>query len=193
MGETIVSRIMRVGLLASIFGSAFWLLPGCEAKKNQTSGGSAAGAALPEGLFLSAPPENPRSINEVKVDAAKPSEIIIRGRVGGRTEPFNANSAVFILVDKQLPVCGEEAKDDHCPTPWDYCCEPAEKILQNSATIQVVGSDGRPLSTSLNGVHGLAPMTEVIVKGQVAQRSDDGVLVVNARNIYVAPAIKRGD
>jgi hypothetical protein len=161
------------------------LLGGC---RSQTPAPAEATARLPEGLFLPAAPEGALGVREAKAQAAVGKDVVIRGRVGGRREPFTKSSAVFLLADQALPVCGEVNPNDGCKTPWDYCCEPADVIAANTATIQVVGADSRPLAISVRGVHDLEPMAEVVVVGKVAQRSDDGVLVVNATGLYVRKA-----
>ncbi|NUQ50691.1 MAG: hypothetical protein HUU27_12355, partial [Phycisphaerae bacterium] len=147
-----------------------------------------APARLPDGLFLPSAPEGAKGVRDAKAEAGVGRDLVIHGRIGGRREPFTKGSAVFLLADRALPACGEANPNDGCKTPWDYCCEPADVIAANTATIQIVGADGRPLAISLRGVHDLAPMAEVVVVGKVAQRSDDGVLVVNATGLYVRKA-----
>ncbi len=77
--------------------------------------------------------------------------------------------------------------EDHCATPWDYCCEPHESLVASSATIQVVETDGRPLKADLKGLRGLDPLAEVYVVGTVAQRDEGGTFVVNASGVWIKP------
>ncbi|MEW6200239.1 MAG: hypothetical protein AB1601_16435 [Planctomycetota bacterium] len=159
---------------------------GCERAAAPTAQGAApAAGALPVDLWLATEPAEAVSVRAVKLDAAAGREVAVRGRIGGRKDPFVTGSAVFLLVDKALPTCNEKYEDG-CPTPWDYCCEAREDVLASSATVQVVGGDGRPLKVGLQGQHGLVPGAEVVVKGQVAAAEKDGTLVLTARGVYVA-------
>ena len=76
--------------------------------------------------------------------------------------------------------------DDHCATPWDYCCEPPESITAGTATVQFVGADGKPLAVELQGQGGLAPLATITVTGVVAEKDDAGLFIVNATGIHVA-------
>ena len=164
-------------------------LTACEQEQAATETPAATSAkttlsALPAGLFVSTPPAGARGVGEVKADATATGEVVIHGRLGGRKEAFVNGVAVFLLADASMKSCNE-LHADSCPTPWDYCCEPRESLSAKTATIQVVGPDGKPVRTSLEGQHGLTPLTEVTVAGTVALRDDAGTLVINANRIHV--------
>ena len=89
------------------------------------------------------------------------------------------------VIDASLKACGEGPVKDECTTPCDYCCEDPKEVAAHSASVQVVGADGKPLRGGLKGVGGLKPLSEVTVKGTVANAADSGVLVVNATAIHV--------
>jgi hypothetical protein len=72
---------------------------------------------------------------------------------------------------------------DHCPTPWDYCCETPASKLANSATIQLVDGAGQPLSIDLESF-GLKPLEEVIVVGTVGLRPSGDVLMIHATGLH---------
>jgi len=160
---------------------------GCEQKPQPTvpaADSSASAAALPAGLFVDAPPAGARNVAEVKADAEASGEVVIQGRIGGRPEPFVNGAALFLLADSAVKTC-DELHGDGCPTPWDYCCEPRESLAAGTATVQVLGADGRPLRVGLNGQHGLSPKATVTLVGDVAPRVDTSTLVINARRIHV--------
>jgi hypothetical protein len=71
-----------------------------------------------------------------------------------------------------------------CNTPWDSCCEPADKVAAESISVQVVGPDGRPLKTTLKTA-GIAPMKHLIVAGTM--KSQGGSMLIEAKQIYVEP------
>lgn len=176
-----MSRIGQVvGLVA---GASAAILTACGGPAaSATSGGGQAD--LPAGFFLESEPAEHAGVKECK-GAAKPGDrVSMHGRIGGSEEPFVAQRAIFTMMDLGVPSCADMG-EDHCPTPWDYCCEPGESKLANGATVQVVGADGKPLRGGLKGVHGLTPGAEVCVVGTVAANESSGAMVVNARSVYV--------
>ncbi len=144
-------------------------------------------AILPATLFLAAEPEGVQGVHDAKGAAKQGDRVVVRGRIGGGDEPFIAERAVFTIVDPGVKSC-KDMGEDHCATPWDYCCETPESLVANSATIQVVGADGKPLKTGLRGVRGLDPLAEVSIVGTVAQRDEEGTFVVNAEGVWIKPA-----
>ncbi len=158
---------------------------GCErtaAPPGASAGGAAAGTTLPAELFVSQAPAGARSVAEVRADPSLTGEVVVQGRVGGRQEPFVDGAAVFLLADAGMKSC-RELHGDSCKTPWDYCCEPPEALAARIATIQVVGSDGKPLRADLKGK--IQPLALLTLSGTVARR-DAGTLVINATRIHVA-------
>src|SRR5690606_29262970 len=119
----------------------------------------------------------------LKEDASAQGEVVVRGRVGGRVEPFVEGAAMFVMTDASLKSC-DQIHGDACTTPWDYCCESPETTAANMLTVQIVDESGRPLRESIRGVHGLAPLKEVVVSGEITSRTAGG-LVINAKSITV--------
>lgn len=160
---------------------------GCERTASSTgsAGGAATADSLPPGLFREQEPAGARGVAAVTKEAKASGEVVVRGRIGGRVEPFVEGRAMFMVADVSLPTC-KELHGDSCPTPWDYCCEAKDALLASTATVQVVGPEGRPLKIGLRGQHGLEPLAEVVVVGRVATPEGGGALVINAREIYVA-------
>jgi len=142
-------------------------------------------AALPVGLILtSAPAGQPMAVTEVKANATVGDEVIVRVVAGGSVEGvFMDNRAVIKVVDAALdnPCL---ADDDHCPTPWDYCCTPNEELLPHQATIKVVDAQEKTLGASLRTGR-IEELKTLVVKGVVAPGSDENNLVINASGIFV--------
>ena len=69
--------------------------------------------------------------------------------------------------------------------PAPACCMTPEGKAENTLTVQVLGSDGRPLAVDVGG-SGIEPMSRVVVTGRVGPRPDPRVLVVNATSVYVS-------
>lgn len=142
-------------------------------------------ATLPEDFFLSKEPEGAKSVEEAKESAKAGEKIVLRGRIGGSMSPFVKGRAVFTLMGSVLKACSDNP-DDHCKTPWDYCCETADAIAKHSAMIQVVDGKGAPLRLELKGVNGLKELSEVVIQGTVKE-SQGKVLIINATGLYMVP------
>ncbi len=177
----------NVRLLAStLLVAALLPLTACEKPPApQETGGNAASAGLPSDMFLAEAPDAARGVGEVKADADASGPIVVHGRIGGRVEPFVDGAAVFLLTDAEIKTC-DELHGDTCPTPWDYCCEPRDSLRANIATVQIVDDAGKPMKLSIKGQHGLKPKAHVTIVGEIDQHDAD-TLVINARQIYVAP------
>lgn len=146
---------------------------------------------LPDNLVLKAPPAGPIvTPAQAKKTAKVGDKITITGRVGGGAAPFVKDRAVFTIVGEELANCSD-AVEDHCPQPWDYCCESKTDIVRNSATIQVNTTKGKLIKLGMKGKAGLSEASEVTVTGVVAA-VDEKTLVVTAESMYVSPVLPRG-
>ncbi len=161
---------------------------GCEQKPAQSAAASAPAGSpsvFPASLFLATAPADAKPVKDAKAAAKTGEKITLTGRIGGSEDPFIEGRALFTIVDLRVPHCGEMGSKDHCKTPWDYCCEPADELAHNTATIQVTTPDGRPIKSGLSGVHGLKPLAIVTVTGTIADTAE-GNLVIRAEGIHVA-------
>ncbi len=73
--------------------------------------------------------------------------------------------------------------EDHCPTPWDACCEDPDKLARSRASVQLI-TDGIPISGTLKGVGGLSELDHIIVAGTVDPSSTADNLLINSTGIY---------
>lgn len=161
-------------------GACALLLAGCGEGAAPERGADRGNA--PPAWVLASAPADAREVAAAKASAKEGDEVVVRGRIGGRAQPMSEESPVFTLIDLSIPHCGQIAGDS-CPTPWDYCCETPESITANTATVQIVGSDGRPIGES-PAAHGFEPLDEVIVVGTVGPRPDERVLTIRARGVH---------
>jgi hypothetical protein len=138
---------------------------------------------VPFGLFLNQEPNGVKPITATKSNAKSGDTITIRGRVGGSLRPFIDGRAVFTIVGDGPRACSDTA-DDHCATPWDYCCVPPREILKHAATIQIVDDNGAPVRTDIKGRRGITELSELTIVGTVVAAKNDA-MVVNASGIYV--------
>lgn len=95
--------------------------------------GGAAPAAAASRFALGKDPGAALSVDEARKGAPKDGVVVV-GRVRDLTPGF----AAFTLVDVSLDYCGG-GKDtmDGCPTPWDYCCIPAEDVAAKTIPVAV--------------------------------------------------------
>ncbi len=149
-------------------------------KNNQTA------VTLPAGLLVTDAPTGARAVPDLKSSAKEGDEVVMRVVIGGREKPIVQNRAVMTVVDAAL-VNQCLAEDDHCESPWDYCCAAPEDLLTHSATVQVLDDQGKPLAIDLSSSK-LKPLATLIVKGKVGPRPDAKALVINASAIFIESA-----
>lgn len=160
-------------------------LPGCSKSDDSAADSTSTNDTLPQTLFLAQAPTGIQAISQLKADVKAGDEVVVKAVVGGRKTAFVANRAVMTVVDAALHnKC--LAEDDHCPTPWDYCCAPPEELSPELATVQITGTGTSPLKVDLSSIPQLKPLNTLIIKGTVAPRADTSTLVINASGIYAA-------
>lgn len=188
MTKKLKTRIVAVGSAFLLFSWCF-TVPGCDKPQPQTASNGETpkteSVSLPAQLFVSAEPADAKNVLDAKKSAKEGEIVAIRGRIGGAEDPYVAERAIFTIVDKSLPHCGEMKMEDGCKTPWDYCCEPKDKLAENTATIQVVDNAGRPLKIDVSKNPRLKPTSEIVVKGKVAKKDGGKLLIVEATEIFV--------
>lgn len=157
--------------------------------RNGQDHGAPAAPAAPEGtfpatLFAGAPASEPVGVGAMKPAAKQGDRVIVVGRIGGSKEPFLADRAMVTIVDPSVKLCGEdESGDDHCATPWDFCCEPRENLRKMSIAVVANAADGAPIPHTLLGQGGLKPGVRVVVEGTIATVGPDGAAMIAAERI----------
>ncbi len=145
---------------------------------------SAEPLPFPASLLSSAPFEGAVSVSKAKSAVQPGRKILVRGRVGGTSKPLAENIAIFVLADEQTIKACSDIPGDSCPTPWDYCCEPTEKLRDSTATVQVKDGSGNVIRAGLREL-GLKELSTVVVSGTVDPASGQGILIINAERIHV--------
>ncbi|MEQ8317980.1 MAG: hypothetical protein RIE77_01150 [Phycisphaerales bacterium] len=158
-------------------------LAACNESSSTEGGGSTTGSAPVSAEWrLASMPADAQGVKAVKDAAAEGDVVTVRGIIGGRVDAMGEDSAFFVMVDPGLEnVCVSD--DDHCKTPWDYCCAMPEDVQANSATVQLVDAEGNALEFDLSG-QGISPMDEVVVVGTVAARPTPDVLTIRATGLH---------
>lgn len=173
---------MKNGCVASLCLAAL-LLAGCGDGSNDASADNNPSADARPAWLLSDAPGQATAVGEAKTSVQAGDEVKIVGRIGGRLKPMEPGSPVFLIVDPSVPSCAE-LHEDACPTPWDYCCEPPNSLMANSATVQLLDASGAPSAVDPIAA-GLSPLDEVVVVGKVGPRPSDQVLTIQATGVYV--------
>jgi hypothetical protein len=175
-------RTLAVALFATLLATA------CAKEDSGAASSTPPGGAAGTGYFATASLSQGGGlpgIGEVKRTATTGDSVRFVARVGGRAACFVPSAAVMIVADPVLEDCIQ--KGDGCPKPWDYCCEPRERIKANTATVRFVDASGLPLADSMEGMGGLAPLKTVEIVGTVAETGPEGLFVVDAERIFVVP------
>ena len=177
-----MKRIRSVASLM-LLGAALVLATGC-GKSDDNASSDSGSDTLPASLMLAEAPTGVQSIADLKASSKEGDTVVIKAVVGGRKNVFVANRAVMTVIDASVtnPCISE---DDHCSTPWDYCCTPPNELLPQLATVQILGDDGRPLAVDLSGMDSFKPLNTLVIQGTVGPRDDAAVLVIQASGVYV--------
>ena len=147
---------------------------------------SQAAINLPEGFIAREALPGAQGVTAVKSSAKDGDTVVVAGKVAGSEEPLAKNRAMMTILDPSIPTC-DAMPGDACKTPWDACCEPHEKVAANSATVQLVGADGKPRGGSLEGIANLKPLSRVTVSGIARRPAGGDSLVIEAKSIHVDP------
>jgi hypothetical protein len=134
--------------------------------------------------WLESEPASAISVEALIKSAEQGEEYTVVGVIGGTMEPITSGFASFVLADDSITFCNE-MESDHCPTPWDACCEDPDKVKNGRISVQFAGKDGIPLQTELKGVNGIENLAMVTVRGVPDPASTKENLILNASGIFV--------
>src|SRR5690606_1257212 len=86
---------------------------------SNAGGTDAAGTAeaVDAAFLLAEAPGQPVDVTTAKAEVAEGESIVLRGRIGGRAEPFTPGRATFLIVDASVPSCADQ-EGDACAKPW---------------------------------------------------------------------------
>ena len=179
---TLISRFVRLSSIALL------ALSGCGDSPSSTAKPPAAATtSLPAGLLTTSEPVGALKVIEARASAKSGERVVIIGRIGGSRNPFVKNRGIFTIVDPTLQSCVEMGDPDHCPRPWDYCCEDKSTLKNGMATIELLGADGKPLAMSLDVTGDLKSLMLVAVEGTLLPSQGES-FVVRADKIYKFPS-----
>jgi hypothetical protein len=147
-----------------------------------TSSNSKTEPAEPTGkqYLATAEPAGSSPVGVVRNSCKDGDKIALEGIIGGSTEPFIKGLAAFTIVDPKVSYCPPE---EHCPTPWDYCCTQNE-VKENIATIKIIDEQGNIVAQDARPLLGIKELSVVIVEG-TAKRDDQGNLTLLATKLFL--------
>jgi hypothetical protein len=159
------------------------IIVGCSSRKPENKSGvdAAASAAIGAKYLVEQEPAEPKDVNEVVENVADKELVTVLGRIGGDRHPFVEDVAAFMIVDRKLKACSE-MPDDHCDTPWDFCCE--SRLSKNSMTVKFLDDKGLVVPIDAKQLFQLKELQTVVVTGELQKTKDGGVALV-AEKMYV--------
>jgi hypothetical protein len=134
-------------------------------------------------FLLKEEPKNAADVLAVRKDAKDQQDVVVVGRIGGRTNPWVRGSAVFSIVDRSLKPCNE-IPGDTCETPWDYCCE--ADLPKATLLVIVADEKGKVLKKDARELLGVKELDTVVIQGK-AKRDKAGNITIQAAKFFVAP------
>ncbi len=137
------------------------------------------------GLFVDDAPPNPIPVATLLQDTQPGNPVSVVGQIGGVLSPFADEYAVFFLTDEAVVFC-DEMGDDHCPTPWDACCEDPDLLKKSRILVQFTNESGEILPVGLKGANDLTELDKIVVSGTVESADGEGFMI-EGKSIHLAP------
>lgn len=169
---------MRILLCLTMIGVGA-LNVGCQPSETATKTGTESAVAGSQ-YVVDTEPDGALAVGEARQAIQDGQDVTLVGLIGGSSKPFVDGLAAFTIVDAKVPYC---AKDEGCPTPWDYCCE-SDAVKDNIATIKIVDESGNPVTADARELLNVKELSTVVVKGK-AKRDDQGNLTVDTSQVFV--------
>jgi hypothetical protein len=97
--------------------------------------------------------------------------------VVGKLQRKVKGRAIFYLTDESVLDCTRTGDEDHCNTPWDYCCQ-EKQMKKSTILVELRGADGKPVPVADLGIREL---DLVAVRGTLS-KTESGRLVLLAQD-----------
>ncbi|MAE75875.1 MAG: hypothetical protein CMJ85_03275 [Planctomycetes bacterium] len=136
--------------------------------------------ALPDSYWTATAPADAKAVKDVRKNAKAGDTVVAVGRV----KDYTASRAQFQLADMELIPCNLRP-GDQCKTPWDYCCEAKEALLEGSIVVEF-RDGGKLRKTDVVGFHGFDRLKEAVVRGRV-ERDTTGNVILVADALHIKP------
>jgi hypothetical protein len=137
-------------------------------------------------LLLPDAPATSLSVTAARKFTKPGTVVVVAGDIIGKVDVFVDNRAMLTIGDPEVITSCNRMPDDVCATPWDVCCDDPDVIKSSIATIQVLDADGKLIQTGLKGLGGMKELSQIIIKGTVAEGSGPDNLIITATGIHIA-------
>ncbi|GHC00394.1 hypothetical protein GCM10007047_15910 [Cerasicoccus arenae] len=137
-------------------------------------------------IRLATVPSSAISVGQARKTAHPGQKIAVSGQIGGTRSPIAEEYASFVITDSVILFCNEIG-DEGCETPWDACCEDADKLAEHRASVLFLNDNGQPLNLNMKQQPGLSELDYVTVTGIVAPGSTPDNLIIHANGLYTEP------
>jgi hypothetical protein len=128
--------------------------------------------------LLTEPPEDAADVVAVRNDAKDQQDVVVVGRIGGRTNPWIKGAAAFSIVDRSLTPCNE-IEGDTCKTPWDYCCE--DDLPKATVLVMVVDNEGKVVKQDARKLLGVKELDTVFIQGKAKRDKANNITILTAK------------
>ncbi|MBA61924.1 MAG: hypothetical protein CMJ76_06105 [Planctomycetaceae bacterium] len=139
---------------------------------------------LGKSLLLNIEPSNAMDVSEVLQLGSNANSVVVVGRIGGSRNPWVDGLAAFTLTDLSLTSC-IEIDEDHCETPWDFCCDP--ELSKNILLVQMMSAQGDLINEGARQLLGVSELDTVVVEGEIEQDAS-GNITLAAKTLYLKKA-----
>jgi len=161
-------------------------LASCSDKQEEaqasTTSESASGLAS---LLVTEAPADALSIAKLRTTAKVGDEVVFSGKIIGNSTVLIDGRAIMVMGDPQKITSCDLMHGDNCATPWDVCCDDHDVIKNSIVTVQVVDADGKPLKQGFRNVGGIKELSNLVVRGKVAEGSNEANMLINATSLFV--------
>lgn len=130
--------------------------------------------------YAATPPEGAIEVSQLR-SRADGDQVVVRADVMDYA-PVNG-MAILKVIDHSLLSCDEMGDDDHCATPWDFCCVDEAEIALASALIEF-RDEGKLVAASFKDFHGIDYLSDVVVSGILRIDAQQNISIV-ADSIHV--------
>ncbi len=174
---------LNSAVFTEFFLGVFTLLTTACGPSEQSAEGQPVENRALASLVLEVEPTEILSVADARKQAKSGELVKVSGQIGGIGKPFVSGYAGFVLADASVTFC-DEFGDDHCPTPWDACCEDVDKLNALRISVQFVDVESNPIEGDLKNLPGLKELDSVVVVGTVAEGLTADNMVINATGLF---------
>ncbi len=176
---------MKTKLMIGIGAALAIGLSACSKDEGQGVVENSAEQVALAGLVISEKPADAVSIVQLRKQAKAGDTVTFTGHALGSRSVFVDGRAVMIMGDPEVLISCSLIEGDNCSTPWDVCCEDPDEIKASIVTVQVLDGEGKIIKAGLKGVAGITELSDLTIVGEVAEKSTDDNMLINATAIYL--------